>query len=810
MINNIVVNRKRLLSMLLASSVLAPQLAHAQTAGASSDTTAPASPQKPPITAAAAPLSDTQIADIIVTANKREQLSSEVGLTIATLGADTLERQRVRDLSDLASQVPGLSFAPTEFTTPVFVLRGVGFYDKSIGGYPTTSVYVDEVPLPFPVYATHANLDVARVEVLKGPQGTLFGQNSTGGAINFIAAKPTNTFSAGAFGTIGRFGRGELGGYVSGPLTGNLNARLAVQHDFGSGWQYSYTRKDTPLGTVDVTNARLLLDWEPTDRLKFQLNVNGWRDKTEPQVGKFIALFPQVSLGPVSAVNPKVAVYPFAPNSPTAADWSPDARPRANRQQYQAALRGDFDLSDNVVLTSITSYIDHKVDQLLDVDSTSTNLLLYADVGSAKTFTQELRVAGKNGPFQWVVGGNYEYSKTFEETYQSYFDSSNFTVLQSGQGQSYVDQKYKNYAIFANGEYRITDGLTFKLGGRYTNSEVNAKECTFDAGDGTVNNIIRFLYGAINPGKPVPNLQIGDCITFLQNNEPGLFVDTLKEDNFSWRVGLDYKVSPSLLLYVNVAKGYKGGSYPAVPAVTYISYLPVVQEGLLDYEGGFKATLFDRRLNVNGAVFFYKYDNKQVLTRQPDPLVGTVNALDNIDKSEVKGAELEVTAVPIRGLRLTGGLTYLDAKITKYVGVNAATILADFAGTPIPFTPKWQYLISADYDVPTSDNVQPFFGATFGGRTKTTSIVGDASGAIIRPGYRSSVPLADTYKVAGYNLLDLRVGLQSTDDSWRMMAWIKNVTNKTYTTNVATAFESVTRYVGMPRTYGVTVSYKFQ
>jgi outer membrane receptor protein involved in Fe transport len=314
----------------------------------------------------------------------------------------------------------------------------------------------------------------------------------------------------------------------------------------------------------------------------------------------------------------------------------------------------------------------------------------------------------------------------------------------------------------------------------------------------------------LHPGQSLPDIQIGDCITILQNGQPGLFVDTLKEHNFSWRAGLDYKIAPNVLLYVNVAKGYKGGSYPAVPAITYRSYLPVVQEGLLDYEGGFKASLFDRRLNINGAVFYYKYDNKQLLTRQPDALVGTVNALDNIPRSEVKGAELEVMVAPMAGLRFAAGVTYLDAKITKYVGINAATILADFAGTPIPFTAKWQYVLSADYDLPTSGQIRPFIGATLTGRTDTTSIVGSAIGATIRPGFRSSAPLSDLYRVPGYTLLDLRAGIQAADGSWRAVAWAKNVTNKAYTVNSVTAFESVTRYVGQPRTYGVTVSYKFK
>jgi outer membrane receptor protein involved in Fe transport len=305
-------------------------------------------------------------------------------------------------------------------------------------------------------------------------------------------------------------------------------------------------------------------------------------------------------------------------------------------------------------------------------------------------------------------------------------------------------------------------------------------------------------------------LQIGECIVFQPNGQPGTFIDVLKEDNVSWRVGVDYKPSRDLLVYANVAKGYKAGGYPVIGAIDYISYLPVKQESLLDFEAGFKARLFDRKVGLNGAAFYYDYRNKQLLTKKVDAIAGLIPSLANIPKSEVKGAELELTAAPIEGLQLTGAVTYLDAKITSYPnGVNAGGSQADFAGTPIPFTPKWQFLASADYNVPVSGDVRPFVGATFTKRTSTTSIVGSAVGAAQNPGYRSLVPIADTYHVRGYALLDLRAGVEAEDGSWRLMVWGKNVTNKYYWNNAVTAYENVTRYAGQPATYGVTFGYKF-
>jgi outer membrane receptor protein involved in Fe transport len=783
--------------------------AHAQ-AEPADDVTAAETAATDPATDVSSTSDTPATGDIVVTANKRAQSINTVGLTITALSGDTLATQGVRSLSDLAQTVPGLSYAGTDYGTPVFTLRGVGFYDNSIGGYPTTSVYVDEVPLAFPVTTLHANLDLERVEVLKGPQGTLFGQNSTGGAINYIAAKPTNELAAGMDVSIGRFGAGELNGYVSGPITDTLGVRLSGQYGYGNGWQRSTTRDDS-LGKRNLLNGRLLVAWEPTPDLKISLNLNGWRDTSDPQAGQLISVIPNfTNPDGTSVVDPGLAAYPFAVSGPRDADWSPDHRPKAKKKQYQAAMRADLNLTDDIVVTGISSYVHYEVDQTLDQDSTSLDGFQYRDTGSVKSFTQELRIAGgETSSFRWVAGANFESSKTFEMTDQTYSDSTVAAITGSLGGSNYTAQEFRNYAFFGNGELDILPNLTLKAGARYTRSKVSGDLCTYDRGDGTTNGAILFLFGLLHPGEPLPTLRIGDCVTLNRANVPELFSDTLKENNVSWRVGVDWKPSNNLLLYANVAKGYKGGSYPIVAAVTYTSYVPVVQESLLDYEAGFKARLFDRRVSLNGAAFYYDYRNKQLLTRRPDILAGLVPALDNIPKSTVKGVELELTATPVEGLRLNAGVTYLDAAIDSYVGTNAGGVTTDFAGTAIPFTPKWQLVGSADYNFPVQGRIRPFIGLSATKRTGTTSIVGSAQGATLLPGYRSAVPLTETYDLPGYALLDLRAGIEAEDGTWRLMIWGKNVTNKYYWQNVTAAFENITRYAGQPATYGLTFSYKF-
>jgi outer membrane receptor protein involved in Fe transport len=760
--------------------------------------------------APAAATSQGGVPDIIVTAQKRAQSINDVGLTITALSGDTLEKQGVQSMRDLARVVPGLTFSDSDHGTPIFTLRGVGFSDNSLSGYPTTSVYVDEVPLPFAVMAAHANLDLERLEVLKGPQGTLFGQNSTGGAINYIAAKPTDTLAAGVDATVGRFGQGEANGYVSGPLSDTLGVRLAGQYGYGNGWQKSYTRDDT-LGKRNYLNGRLLANWEPTPGLKIQLNLNGWRDRSDPVAAQLRGVSPRFEgPGGTSIVNPRLATYPFAPDSPRAADWDADLRPKGDRWQYQGALRADLDVTDNVTLTSITAYTKFHTNQTIEMDGTDVEVYSFDIRGNIKSFTQELRLAGGEGTaFNWVLGANYEDSRTFEDQFQHHSESTVATGLGVFTSAENAASKKRNYAFFASGEYEVVPGLKLKAGGRYTNSRQTMNQCNFDTGDGGTNAAVAGIYAGFFPGVPFP-AAIGDCtsldaVTF----QPSRFLDVLEEDNVSWRAGVDYKPSRDLLLYATVAKGYKAGGYPTTGALLLTSYTAVKQESLLDYEAGFKAQLLDRRLSLNGAAFWYDYRNKQLLGRYVDAIFGPLPVLTNIPKSRVRGVELEMNAVPVEGLQINAGITYLDAKVTEFTGVNAGGALSDFSGSSIPYTSKWQYIASVDYTVPTDGGIRPFLGATVSGRSGATAIVGSAEGAFMLAGFRSAVPLSEIYNLPSYTMLDLRAGVEGPDGNWRLTVWGRNITNEFSATNVTEANEAIGRYAGPPATYGVTFMHKF-
>jgi iron complex outermembrane recepter protein len=742
------------------------------------------------------------IAEIVITANKREEESSKVGLTIQAIGDIALEQQHVTTLQDIANAVPALTFTETENSTPVYTLRGVGFYETSLAAYPDVSIYLDQAPLPFPAQTALTLFDIQRVEVLKGPQGTLFGNNATGGAINYIANKPTADFSAGTQLTYGRFNTGQIDGFVSGPVSGALLGRIAFSVTEGEGWQHSQTRADRN-GKPDKIAVRTILDWHATDALRFELNVNGWHDGSEPQQPQDIQYKPTFP-----SYSPLI-LQPPAPNDARVADWPARYEPRAHDGLVQAFLRADYDLTQTVTVTSITNYIHYSRDQTPNADG---SYFIANDVsrntGWIESYSQELRVAGGGtGPFRWLGGLNYSGDHVWESNTVSWPDGTPFTFpLFAGSAGNSNDsnQKMKNYAAFAHGEYDIFHQLTLKAGVRGTEADRSDDSCgiyyrgTPEDPNGIIQNFVAATAAFLGqrPFSPVgPN----QCTLIgPPNGTPpyatGQFVRDLNEHNVSWSAGVDWKPTDTILTYANVARGFKAGGFPTLPASYYAALAPVTQEKVTDYEAGIKAQFFGRRLLVDGAAFYYDYTDKQLKSRIIDPIFGVLTALVNIPKSTIRGAELDVHARPLAGLDVGVAGTYLDAKIDRFTGVNQIGQVANFAGSAVPYTPKVAVSGNVNYEHPLSDAWSGFLGAQVTYRTKTTAAIGSPS----------------LYIMPSYSVVDLQAGVASQDGHWRAYLWGKNVFNRFYVNNVVAQEDNVIRYTGLPLTYGIAISYRFR
>lgn len=829
--------------------------------------------------------------EIIVTAQKREQSINDVGLTIQAATADTLAARGIESVADLGKLVPGFTYTESIWVTPVYTLRGLGLYDATFGGVPAVAIYNDQIPRNFAVMSDGLDLDLERVEVLKGPQGTLFGQSSTGGAINYIQAKPTETLEAGGDVSYERFDRIQASGFISGPLSETLRARVAGRITNGGAWQRSLSRPGDENGKQDRLEGRLSVDWEPSDTFRIQAAVTGVRDKSDIQAGQYdgtdFNIYSAASLAAANA-NPATA-NPFGyvnearyaaltnPTSPgydasfvgrqatlasrmnstdpniagtvvqqsaaailgtpvagniRSADWTDGFLKGSDNKFVQAYLRADFDLSDQITLTSITAYADKKIHYNTDLDATTAVAVDVPIDGKVKVFNQEVRLAGDMGDLKWLIGANYDSAKTRQ-------DNDYFLVGYSGNNpfgfdpNGYINRtvnefnsSLKTIGIFANGEYKITPNLTLNGGIRYTENKQKVTYCYSDPGTGytpvpglvdgttTTANVFTGLQGAFT-GTPRDNpILAGQCFPLGD----GFFGTTfgiptidpvkrnLKEDNISFRVGLDYKFDGGALVYATVSQGYKAGLFSAIGASGTQQYSPAVQEKVISYEAGFKAPLADNRVNLNGAVFYYDYRNKQVRGRVADPVWGLLEKMINVPKSYVFGLEGEFSARPMDGLTLSASATYLKAKVNGEFSktvveqqeiYNAAGYTGNFDGSELPFTPKF----SANADIQYEWNmggVRPFIGGGLHHQSSQNTTF-----------YTNSLP-ADEFEIDGYTTFDARAGIGAEDGSWTVTLYGRNVTNKRFVTAVTTYLD--TRYVmtGRPAIYGISAKFRFR
>jgi len=762
--------------------------------------------------------------EIVVTANKRSENLSKVGASITAITGEALQERQIVSLGDLAAVVPGLQFAATTSNTPVFTLRGIGFNENSLGVYPAVSVYIDQAPLPFPVMTSHSAYDLERVEVLKGPQGTLFGQNSTGGAINYIAAKPTPEFSYGGDVSYGRFNQVSANMFVSGPLSDTLAVRVAATGLRMDPWQRSVTRPDDRNGKQEYYAGRFLADWKPADGVSFLLNVNGWFDKSDPQALQI------VGKRPVDPINqPAKPIYinaPLVAGNARDADWTAiafdpsdgtykDFSPRQDRKFYQVSLRADIDVADDITLTSLTTYNHFRQTQATDADGMQAVSFNNQNDGKARSLLQELRLAnGASNAFRWIVGGNYESSKTFEFFDNRYIDDAvnNPNTLFINGAADIGRAKFSNYAAFANGEYDLTGQIKAIAGVRYTRSKIDNYNCGF-AQPGYNYNLLLNTIGATLGKVPFTPVGTGpgQCVTLNENQVPGEpYEATLKQSNVSWRAGLNYQITPLTLVYGSVSRGYKAGSFPTLGAASFGSLRPVTQEKVTAFELGVKTRTADGLIALNAAAFYSDYRDKQVKGKIIDNpnLFGPIAALVNVPKSRIYGFEADVTVRPLEGLTVTANGTYLNAKIKKYSGIDVNGAQHDFNGQPLPFTPKWSGSIDVDYRHDTG-NGAPFAGFTVTGRTNTDAELG--AGDIFfptgLPGQQLAAGVTAPYQIPGYAVVDGRLGYEASS-GWKAYLWGKNIFNRYYIVNAITGSDTVARAAAMPATYGVTLAIK--
>jgi len=906
------------------------------------------------------------VGELVVTAEKREENIQNVGMSIQAASGDKLISLGVTNTTDLQRIVPGFEATPNYYGTIVYTIRGVGFQDTSLAGSPTVTVYQDQMPLPFSILTQGATLDLQRVEVLKGPQGTLFGNNATAGAINYIANKPTDNFEAGGDVTVGNFATVNAQGFVSGQIAPNLDARLALQTLNSGAWQKGYAQQaGQETGGTDFLNGRLALQWKPTSNFTALLTLNGWKDRSFNQVGQLYGL----AGGRNHAMPQFLLDYPNAPHNDQAAGWlgcvnispfdpiagqrlgvqyltpiNPNGTPASNvgpvpgsniappgyaganaesesngaadaavlqgaqplscipmrrgNDFYSVNLRMDYELPHHMTATSLTQYLHFHRYAGVDGAGVPEQDYQSLQVGKIESVYQELRLAGDwAGKGHWVVGANYEYDNTYDHFLQTYngstasptqipfselcfvlggctaADLAKPLVLDDTLGPTApTDYQVRNtWAVFASGDYPILPNLDLLGGVRYTDEDNKGRTCGLDGGDGTwalvaqqISNLLEVLspagylqqtYGAASAAHPINgfispmdaylngggkgiNAGPGGCGTTgpapLFQSVLGFPSADLHENNVAWQTGLNWHVQPQVMLYLNIAQGYKGGSFPTVAMSSAAQAAPVRQEGLLAYEVGVKSQWFDDQLLVNGAFFYYDYKDKQILGAETDPIFGPLAELVNVPNSHVIGFELSGAWAPeaIKGLTLTPSISFQKSRIDNCSGVrvplgaigcnpnghfitpDAFSQNVDVTGQAFPSAPELQVSFDAEYDWLLRDDINAFVGLNVYYQSDTHTGFQNpnppATPAVYSPALTCGGPVFcyEPSNVPAYALLDLRAGVYK--GPWRLQIWGRNVTNTWYWTAADRVNDTILRYTGMPTTYGATISYRFR
>jgi iron complex outermembrane receptor protein len=722
----------------------------------------------PAIAQDAPPPANDEVEKVTVTAQKRKPNILDVGLNVSVVsGSDTRDRrvEQMRDLTgsmsnlDVKEQVPG--------AMPVITIRGVGLDDFSSTNNPSAGVYIDEVFLSSLAMMSFDVFDLERIEVLKGPQGTLYGRNSTAGAINVITAKPsTEAFDAFASAGYGNFQTFDAEAMLNLPVSDTFAVRFAgktIQQ--GEGYWYNRVIGDD-IGQRDFMAGRAQAAWAPSDTLDFNLKVEGQRSRSEMGQGEFFGLLPNAAFPTVPCPgNPQCTDffgYFDSDGDAFTGDWSGDHF--YDIDQWGATLRADADLGETTTLTSVTGYAWFDRAFYIDTDATPLFQTDFLQSENVNQISQELRLAGSHENLvDWLIGGflSHDHVKVYTPGFHQHLFNTNTLT--------FADQESDSAAAFAHAEWHLSDSLKFITGLRYTWEEKS------DVG-GTI-DLVPFAPGSALSG----------CVATCQIAGVN---ETITDRNWSWKVGFDWKTDENTLIYINASQGVKSGGFFSGIATFDFQLAPYKPEQLIAYELGLKKQY--RSLQFTGSLFYYDYSDVQTFIRE-DVLI-PVQRLGNVDEATIYGADLDLTWKPqeIEGLTIDARLGLLHSELGAFQTANGPVP----EGNELPNAPEITFSGRVKYDIPVGDAL--FLGLQVGTHY---------SDDVFKDAINDPIVAADSFWT-----FDAGASLFSTSDGWEAKLWGKNLGDEQHVTqglNVL-ALGYGNRTYSAPRTYGITISKRFE
>lgn len=717
--------------------------------------------------------------EILVTARRRAESLQEVPVAVSAFDQSRVAELQADTLSGLQYATPNLYFDQGDASNAVIFLRGIGQNDSLAFADPGVGVYVDDVFIARSQAAFLELFDVERVEVLRGPQGTLYGRNTIGGAIKFVSTTPPDEFRAYLEAGGGNYDFVTVKGGIGGPLApGVLRGKAAFAFTRRDGFNTNLVTGEDD-GDIKSFSGRGALLFTPSDKVEFLLSVDGKIDR------------PDTSRSPVretaitGAPDPDGAPFDLVTYPASADPYSVDvnANGLSNLTAFGVALTSRWKATDTLTFEAITSYRTLDFDLNLDTDGSPLPILDILVLQDQSQFSQEVRAIYDNGGFSFT--GGFYFFRDDDVTFSGVDNGSatifGFPVTLFGFPSSALaqtDQVTNSYAAFADASIALTERLSFSAGLRYTYEKRRSQrlfENFFDTSVSTISNTPPFLQGAGVPGAPIT----GEA----------------DFDAFTPKVSVSYKASDDAMVYASVSRGFKSGGFDG-RANTDFGFQPFAPEFVWSYEGGLKTRWFNGGLIANFAYFYNDYTDLQVTSFGADPISGVfVSLFTNAAEARIHGAELELFARPHERMSITGTVGWLDAEYKEF-DILVGGVVTDVSDRAMVNAPRWNASLGATYQHPL-----------------TAGIVAVAHVDGAYRGERAVEITASPELTQGrHGLLNAFVALKAADERWELRGGLKNATNEAIRVQGFNLSEFPGVQLGFytaPRTYDVRAILRF-
>lgn len=685
--------------------------------------------------------------EIVVTARKREESVQDVPIAISVIGAQQIKDMKLANVDDIAGILPNVVNSGGGQGGDTFAIRGLSTTSNNPGFETGIGMYIDEVYIGRQFAFVTPIFDLQRIEVLRGPQGTLFGRNTIGGAISLTTLAPSDTFEASAQVSAGEYDLIEGGFRLSGPIGGNgFRASLSAQirerdgflKDFATGADYN--------GQSSI-NTRASFVFEPSDTVRIRAAVDYYEDDNADSMM-------DIRGGALAAADP----YPVSKRR-----IGTNFKSFGSRESLGGMVRLDADLGwTNLV--SISALRRHETRGLLDQDFSVADISFTGRTEKQEQFSQEIRLQSPaSASFTYVVGAYY-----FHEELDS-ITTANLGADVLGSPETAfttADVNSDSWALFGNVEVDLSERLAIGGGLRYT---AENKDLDFAQ--------------TLSPGAfLLPLLGIAIEVPALRNSTD--------EGEWSGNAYINYKPTEDILAYASYSRGYKAGGFNATVIGTTPSDLSFAAEFVDSYEIGLKTSWMNDRVRLNIAAFHIDYADKQ-----EQSLVGTTFIVNNAASADSDGFEIELFAAPTDHLTIMGGIGYTDAKYGTYLGcsVDGEGDPVACSGNRLQNAPRWTASLAGRYEQPISDNLTGFLG-------------GDIS---YRDGAYVSSLNNPNYLHEKRTIVNAQIGIEGAEGRWRLTFWGKNIFDNDASELSFDFLGTDYTMLVAPRTLGVELGFSF-